>query len=472
MKFNSEDDPVAKDGEPGRGVGLPRPFPPLGAAAAAGRLVFRPWADGLAVPVIGGLIFPLVRAGAAAEAAKGSPERFAAELELERPPGRWLESLLRSLERRRLAHAAQEQAWQRAYFGSEGPGAETLVSAEVRRRRAAITLSRPLPGFLPLRRRVPQVRWEIASPAAVEAAQGARLQPGAPAYPVPPLPEVQVSHGIESHYGKDHWLQFPSPLLGDSVTARVHVPAEGREPPTVIYLHGICMEPEFWPDGPDPASEMARRGIRVVRPEGPWHSRRRLEGWFGGEPVMARGPLGFLELFQAWAAEVAVLIDWARRTSAGPVALGGVSLGSLASQVIATAARDWPARLQPDAMALVVTSGSLLEVVSEGSLARALKIPARFADAGWDDAALRRWLPLLEPQGRPVMTPSRIVMLLGERDDLTPYAGGRALAEAWGLPPENLFTRRQGHFTAALGLAGDDRPLRCFEKILWDLKGA
>ena len=63
-------------------------------------------------------------------------------------------------------------------------------------------------------------------------------------------------------------------------------------------------------------------------------------------------------------------------------------------------------------------------------------------------------------------------MLLGERDDLTPYAGGLALAEAWGLPPENLFTRRQGHFTAALGLASDDKPLRRFEKILWDLKDA
>src|SRR3546814_2991848 len=80
---------------------------------------------------------------------------------------------------------------------------------------------------------------------------------------------------------------------------------------------------------------------------------------FGGEPAMAQGPLGFLKLFAAWGAEVAVLIDWARRQGSGSVALGGVSLGALTSQLTAVAARDWPAELRPDALLLIASSQDL-----------------------------------------------------------------------------------------------------------------
>src|SRR3546814_2104258 len=80
-------------------------------------------------------------------------------------------------------------------------------------------------------------------------------------------------------------------------------------------------------DAIDIAPALTRKGLRVIRPEGPWHGRRRMPGCFGGEPAMAQGPLGLLKLFAAWGAEVAVLIDWARRKGSGPVALGGVSLG-------------------------------------------------------------------------------------------------------------------------------------------------
>src|SRR3546814_5783567 len=90
---------------------------------------------------------------------------------------------------------------------------------------------------------------------------------------------------------------------------------------------------------------------------------------FGGEPAMAQGPLGFLKLFAAWGAEVAVLIDWARRHGSGSVALGGVSLGALTSQLTAVAARDWPAELRPDALLLIASSQDLKEVAFNGSLA-------------------------------------------------------------------------------------------------------
>ena len=77
-----------------------------------------------------------------------------------------------------------------------------------------------------------------------------------------------------------------------------------------------------------------------------------------------------------------------------------------------------------------------------------------------------RWLPLLEPHGLPALPPERIVMFLGETDDLTPYKGGLDLARRWKLPPENIFTRWQGHFSAPLGLIGRPGPVRHFETIL------
>jgi hypothetical protein len=57
------------------------------------------------------------------------------------------------------------------------------------------------------------------------------------------------------------------------------------------------------------------------------------------------------------------------------------------------------------------------------------------------------------------MAPERIVMVLGEADDLTPFAGGSALARRWQIPAENLFLRPQGHFSVALGLLCDPAPI-------------
>jgi len=44
-------------------------------------------------------------------------------------------------------------------------------------------------------------------------------------------------------------------------------------------------------------------------------------------------------------------------------------------------------------------------------------------------------------------------------DAVTPYEGGRALAQAWGVPPSNRFVRWQGHFSVSLGLYRDPAPL-------------
>jgi predicted alpha/beta hydrolase family esterase len=62
--------------------------------------------------------------------------------------------------------------------------------------------------------------------------------------------------------------------------------------------------------------------------------------------------------------------------------------------------------------------------------------------------------------------PCRIVLLIGRHDNVTPYDGGQRLARNWQIPPENLFVRNQGHFSAAVGLEADPAPFRCMINLL------
>jgi len=207
-------------------------------------------------------------------------------------------------------------------------------------------------------------------------------------------------------------------------------------------------------------------GIRVVRPEAPWHGWRLAPGCYAGEPMLATAPLGALDLFGAAAAEWAVLADWCRRTSAGPLAMGGVSLGALMAQFVAARARAWPERLRPDALLLVTHCGRQEDVVFGGALARTLGVVEATAARGWTREGLARWLSLLDAPEAPPTDPRNIVTVLGLRDDVTPFAGGKALIDAWGVPPENAFLQRRGHFSVALGLMRDEAPLRRLSAVL------
>jgi hypothetical protein len=79
---------------------------------------------------------------------------------------------------------------------------------------------------------------------------------------------------------------------------------------------------------------------------------------------------------------------------------------------------------------------------------------------------LNRWRPLLEPNQPPAPTPDRIVVVLGEADDLMPYSGGRALVDRWRVPKGNVFVRPQGHFSVPLGLLADSAPIERFLALL------
>lgn len=431
-----------------------------------GDLVLRPWFDWVILRSVAHGYFPLSRAWAAAQVAGNSYQRFLEALpgrNLPREPVLWA---MRQVERRRRVYESASKRWETVFFGERDSRAETRVAAELARHTAAHDHMLSRYAFLPFVARLPAVRWEVAAPPQVEARHGERLAAVESAFPAPGAVEVEASRAVAGAYGPERWLRFGSPVLGDTAWARVSEPEGVADPPTVIFLHGVAMENDMWRGSADILTNGLVGPIRVIRPEGPWHGRRRPANWYGGEPVIGRGPIGLIELFQAWVSEIAVLVRWARQTSGGPVALGGVSLGALASQLAAVVGTHWPKSLVPDALFLVATSGAILDVAHEGSLTRAVKLQPQIEARGWTVAELDRWLPLLEPNGPPVMGPERVVMVIGQSDDLTHHAGGSALAEAWGLPEANLFTRPQGHFSVSLGLLRDRAPIARLAEIL------
>lgn len=469
--MNAPVSPAAQPSGQDTAAVLPQPMVVRTFDGLQGQLLLRPWYDWCGVRAVVNWYFPLSRAWAAALEAEGDRQAFNRALGRELKGASWLQAALeRTLRRDRDYHASQ-QAWNTAFFAdAEISGAE-LVRREVERQRSSKSRMLCRKAFLPWRRRLPKLQWSIPAPDVVAERHEARLQAGDAAFQVPEYPTFQVSRLLRGDWGADNpyqqfWLRFPS-LSGGSIPgteeandglawAKVYEPAGGGAgAPCLIFLHGIGMETDLWGEMTDPVNMLTRRGFRVIRPEAPWHGHRRARGFFGGEPAIAQGPLGFIELFHAAVREVAQLIEWARRNGSSQVAVGGLSLGALTAQIIATQARNWSESRRPDHLLLVTTSEDMLDIALRGSMARLLEMPRRFAEAGWTDGELSRWTPLLEPHGDPVMPPDRIAVLLGRADDLTPVAGGERLMKRWQVPDGNIFRRNQGHFSASLGLYRD-----------------
>lgn len=457
---------------------MPSPLPDFDALFrdAFADLLLRPWFDRAAVEVLGRWFFPLSRAWAAARGGDGTVDDFAARLGLADPP-RWLiDTPLARLKALDAAHDAAEVAWEAALISATPPPMEERRALEAARHEAAhrLMMGRGLFAPLHLARALPPLALDLPTPAAVEAAHGARLADADAAFRPPadgaawelsaPVVEDDVSHS---------WLRRAAPRPypdspDDRLRARViTAPGATPEAPSLVFAHGIGMEEEFWRGTAEPLRLLGEEGLRLVRAEAPWHSHRMARGLYGGEPVLARGLLGLLDFLHGAVLEIGLLTAWARETSGGaPVAIGGVSLGALTAQLAASVAHHWPPAMRPDAVFLVTPSASLTAVAFDGALTGALGLPQALAKAGWTRRASDRWRPLLEPQGPPACPPEAVVMVLGEEDRVTPYAQGKALAEAWDVPAEGVFTRPRGHFTSSLGLGRDAAPFRRLAAVL------
>jgi hypothetical protein len=436
-------------------------------ASPVGRLVTRPWFDRVALKLGLGAYLPLSRAWAAATVSDGSLARFHEEVPIGRLPSMIERGLPRALARiaeLSFVHSAVEREWEAAYFGPQEARPDRLVMAECARRDASDSLMKGRLSFLPMRLQsaVPAVRFDIPTFDQVMARYGTALEDYESAYMPPDTPPAIVeSRRVPSIFGTEYWLKFPSgnPAVGPFAWAHVFEPEGVKNPPSLVYGHGLAMEIEAMEGAVEGSNDIITQGVRFIRLEAPWHSRRRLAGRYGGEPFMASPPMGALDLFSAEVREMAALIAWCRSNSSGRVAVGGTSLGALASQLVVTHCRHWPKIYRPDVAFLATTTQDVGSLSFDSSLAKLIKVPQAIGAAGWTREMFDRWRPLTDPHDEPPLDPADIIMVLGRVDTVTPFERGLRMARSWKIPEGNLFMRDAGHFSVSLDLNRDPAPL-------------
>ncbi len=239
-----------------------------------------------------------------------------------------------------------------------------------------------------------------------------------------------------------------------------------ENPPTIIFGHGICIEFDHWRGLIDEARTLRAEGFRVIRPVAPWHGRRRPRGSFGGQPIMARIPGGLFDAFTGAAQEWAVLAEWARRTSKGPLAYGGTSLGALIAQFAAEKIGAQNEQLRPDGMFLITHSGRMTDATFQGDMASLLGVSLDTEANGWTRERIEQGLGLLDPSLLPAVKPEKIVTVLGRRDRITPFASGLSLIDSWGVPDENRFVWDRGHFSMPLTMIRNPAPVARFREVM------
>ena len=439
----------------------------------AGGLIARPWLDRSVAYLLENWFFPLSRLWAAARAAAGDESEFVRQVPLSEPSPSQRRTIARALskfEQCRLKAFSTEHLWHEYYFGDAPVEDIRLPIVEEMRLdfRTAYNLSRR--AFRPLRKLVlASVHMNPSTPDDVVARFGENGERVEALFALPAtLPNVEVSRPLPTDTGVDRWIRFQSPSqsLGDVAYARVHEPAGVENPPTLIFGHGICVEFDHYHQLLDEVSELTRYGIRIIRPEAPWHGRRVLPGHYGGEQLLSGLPTSMFEFLAAQHQEWATIIGWARQTSDGPVAIGGSSLGAQSAKAIAVRASAWPAELQPDALLAITHSQHMYEAALHGSLSDIWNLGGSMRAKGWHKDAELRWLEKLDPLGKPNIPGDRIVSVIGDKDTVTPTTLVNRQLDFWEVPAENRFHFNRGHFTVPLGLIHDNTPLMALVDIL------
>jgi pimeloyl-ACP methyl ester carboxylesterase len=254
--------------------------------------------------------------------------------------------------------------------------------------------------------------------------------------------------------------------MNDTVYARVHEPQGVDNPPTLIFGHGICVEFDHYHNLVDEVAGLTAQGIRVVRPEAPWHGRRVLPGHFGGEQLLSSAPTGMFDFLGAQHQEWAVLMDWCRRNSTGPVAVGGSSLGAQTAKSVAMRASNWPGHLQPDALLAIIHTSHIGQTSLNSALSDIWNLSGALRDAGWSKDLSEQWLRRLDPLELPCMPPENIVSVTGSADNVTFESEANVQLDHWQVPEQNRFSYVRGHFTVPLGMLRDTEPLLRFREVL------
>lgn len=437
----------------------------------------RPWFDRWTYRMLANKMFPLSRLWAAAAVSGIDVERFREEAQISRIDASeedFARSLMRDTCSAMSAKYAAAAEWESIYFGEQRMSDEKLVEVEVARRAAASEFLGQRFKFRPLLsgREIRAIRFDQAPPAEIEETYRDWLADADCAYPAPDqMPDIQVSHSVTAQNEDISWLKFPSPgrVVKDTAWAKIIEPHNAPNAPTLLYCHGLGEETELRGRFLDETPPLIKMGIRVIRLEAPWHNRRFVPGRWSGEPFLGRAPGGPLNLFDTHVRELGILTRWCRERYGTPVAIGGLSMGALTAQLTAYRSTFWPKSMQADALFLAAVSEDMWEICFDGAIGANSGVGRNVRRAGFEDGLLQRMRLLTNPTGRPAMDPSRIVMKLGTIDDVMPYPRGRSLIERWGVPSENVFERRQGHFTVPISMVRNARAFRRLADILHSL---
>jgi hypothetical protein len=444
-----------------------------------GALAEQPWLDPVGLYALRNWFFPLSRLWAAAALSDGLVTKFLDDAGIARRGSALATAARIALSRsantrRRLVEATQR--WDDALFGD---GVGDLAAVDAARVAAGFAHLMSRASFIPVLAlaEASPVRWEIPTAEDVAAAHGAALADVDAAFAAPAMPPVTASPAYDVPSGRRRWLRFaaPSSRMTDEAFARVTEPRwagsrgagphDARRAPSIVVANGICIEIDYLDGGVDVAATLAGLGFRVIEMVTPWHGRRAPAGWYGGEPFFGTAPLGPLDLFHAAVREMAVLVGWARSFDA-PVAVAGISLGSLVCQLVASRSAAWPVAMRPDAALLIAHSGRLETITFDGALTSGLGLGDAMARAGWTREALYAWLPLLNPAPRLAIDPARVVSVVGLADRIVPARDGQALCDAWRVPAENRFVSNQCHFSVPIHLYRQRAPLERLRQVL------
>ncbi len=444
---------------------------PGGALARLG-LALGPLGDPLTLWGLNRWFFPVSRLWAVADMCGDDVKRFQAETGIDsRPLAAFTATRLAAQARARAKLDAVQEIWDGAFFGGLDMRPDTLHWAEEERKKAAQRWMLTRMGYQPLTvgRKVAPIRWNTPTFAEVGMALGHAMHEPAAAFELRVRPRVEQSPSYSWRVGRSSWLRFRSPWLrlDDTVLARMTEPSDaGPDTPTIVFGSGVFVEWDMLSDFSVVERFLAKRGFRVIELVSPYHGRRRKPGYYGGEMFFAAAPLGPVDVLVGQALETAVLVRFARETFGGKVAVAGISMGALAAQLSAAYCDRWPVDCRPDAALLIAHSGRLETVAFEGSLTRALGLPAAMSGAGWTPTQIDRMRSLLNPPDRPAIPPERIVSLLAQADQVMPVGEGIALGRRWGIPEANVTVVKQSHVSLPLALLHDDAPLRRLRKIL------
>lgn len=424
------------------------------------RLLAKPWIDPLCLWGMGWLL-PAARCWAAA--GEGDVDVFTKTLKLHAVPN-GIAARVRQTGDLGDASTKAQSRWMEAAFDH----GRDLLGLERARREAAHNYLSHRFNYIWFARRagIPAVQVDVPLPNELEAVTGG--QSPDTFFALRKLPKVMTSHVIEHDDVREYWLRFPSPDDAND-TCWVHV-YEGKQKnlPSLIYGHGFAMEMEMMRGDLRGYRGLAALGCRILLPDAPGHNRRTRAGLYGGESFMRRPPLSGLIHFRQTARELAVIIDWCRAQGSARVALSGTSLGALTAQVLAERMGSWAATYRPDTLMLLTTTDKVSALTFNSSLASITRLDEAAKLAGWGEAEIAAVGRFTDCSGSPPIDPGQIVLLLGTRDNVTPYDGGRRIADSWRIPAENLFVRNQGHFSAAIGLEADPAP---FQRAIALLKG-